>query len=118
MRLLFLEQGDAMIDGTKSAGYGAFLDKKAYFDFLILCGVERIDHALKISTMMKADGCEPDVKTYDFLMKKLGAHDRVDKVNSLSNEACSRGFDVTPKEYVVDPRFSKKKENKTVMGEK
>lgn len=114
-----LEEGDAMIDGMKSAGYGAFLDKKAYFDFLtILCGIERIDHALKIFTMMKADGCEPGVKTYDLLMKKLGAHDRVDKANALFNEARSRGLDVTLKEHVVDPRFSKKKEKKAVKGEK
>ncbi|CAK8579023.1 unnamed protein product [Lathyrus sativus] len=113
-----LEEGDGMIDGMKSSGFGAFLDKKAYFDFLtILCGIERIDHALKIFAMMKADGCEPGVKTYDLLMKKLGAHDRVDKANALFNEARGRGLDVTPKEYVVDPRFVKKKEKK-VKGEK
>ncbi|RHN43160.1 putative pentatricopeptide [Medicago truncatula] len=92
-----LEEGDAMIDGMKSAG---------------------INHALKIFTMMKADGCEPGVKTYDLLMKKLGAHDRVDKANALFNEARSRGLDVTLKEHVVDPRFSKKKEKKAVKAEK
>lgn len=105
-----LEEGDVMIDGMKSAGYGDFLDEKAYFGFLtILCGIERIDHALKIFGMMKADGCEPGVKTYDLLMTKLGAHNRVDKANALFNEACSKGLAVTPKEYVVDPRFLKKK---------
>ncbi|KAK2438861.1 pentatricopeptide repeat-containing protein, mitochondrial [Trifolium repens] len=109
-----LEEGDGMIDGMKSAGFGAFLDKKAYFDFLtILCGIERIDHALKVFAMMKADGCEPGVKTYDLLMTKLGAHNRVDRANALFNEARGRGLSVTPKEYVVDPRFLKKKVVKT-----
>ncbi|MCI12016.1 pentatricopeptide repeat-containing protein mitochondrial-like, partial [Trifolium medium] len=68
-----------------------------------------IDHALKVFAMMKADGCEPGVKTYDLLMMKLGAHNRVDKANALFNEALGRGLPVTPKEYVVDPRFVKKK---------
>ncbi|XP_045823416.1 pentatricopeptide repeat-containing protein PNM1, mitochondrial [Trifolium pratense] len=105
-----LEEGDGMIDGMKSAGFGAFLDKKAYFDFLtILCGIERIDHALKVFAMMKADGCEPGVKTYDLLTTKLGAHNRIDKANALFNEALGKGLPVTPKEYVVDPRFVKKK---------
>jgi pentatricopeptide repeat protein len=105
-----LEEGDGMIDGMKSAGFGAFLDKKAYFDFLtVLCGIERIDHAMKVFAMMKADGCEPGVKTYDLLMTKLGAHNRVDRANALFNEARGRGLPVTPKEYVVDPRFVKKR---------
>ncbi|PNX79533.1 pentatricopeptide repeat-containing protein mitochondrial-like [Trifolium pratense] len=67
-------------------------------------------HTLKVFAMMKVDGCEPGVKTYDLLMTKLGAHNHV--------EARGRGLDLTPKEYVVDPKFLKKKEKKAVKGEK
>lgn len=110
-----LEEGDEMIDRMKSAGFGASLDKKAYYQFLtILCGIERVEHALKVFAMMKADGCEPGIKTYDLLMSKLGAHNRVDKANALFHEAQSRGLAVTPKEYAVDPRYKKKKKVKAV----
>ncbi|KAK7265880.1 hypothetical protein RJT34_33505 [Clitoria ternatea] len=113
-----LEEGDEMIDRMRSAGYGEFLDKKAYYQFLkILCGIERVDHALRVFAMMKADGCEPGVKTYDLLMGKLGAHNRVDKAKALFDEAKSRGLPVVLKEYVVDPRYLKKKV-KVAKGEK
>ncbi|XP_027336393.1 pentatricopeptide repeat-containing protein PNM1, mitochondrial-like [Abrus precatorius] len=113
-----LEEGDEMIDRMKSAGYGRFLDKKAYYQFLkILCGIERVDHALRVFGMMKGDGCEPGVITYDLLMGKLGAHNRVDKANALFNEARNRGLPVELKEYAVDPRYLKKKA-KVVKGEK
>ncbi|CAJ1976238.1 unnamed protein product [Sphenostylis stenocarpa] len=105
-----LEEGDEMIDRMRSAGYGEFLGTKAYYQFLkILCGIERIDHALSVFAMMKADGCEPGVKTYDLLMGKLGAHNRIDRANALFNEAKSRGLPVILKDYAVDPRYLKKK---------
>ncbi|KAG2402238.1 Pentatricopeptide repeat-containing protein [Vigna angularis] len=105
-----LEEGDEMIDRMRSAGYGEFLDKKTYYQFLrILCGIERIDHALSVFAMMKADGCVPGVKTYDLLMGKLGSHNRVDRANALFNEAKSRGLPVILKDYAVDPRHLKKK---------
>ncbi|KAL2325383.1 hypothetical protein Fmac_024441 [Flemingia macrophylla] len=111
-----LEEGDEMIDRMRSAGYGEFLDKKAYYQFLkILCGVERVDHALSVFAMMKADGCEPGVKTYDLLMGKLGAHNRVDRANALFNEAQSRGLPVILKDYAVDPRYLKKKKKKKAV---
>ncbi|GAB2269838.1 Pentatricopeptide repeat-containing protein pnm1, mitochondrial [Dionaea muscipula] len=102
-------EGDEMIDRMKSAGYGDALDKKAYYGFIkILCGIERIDHALSVFTKMKEDGCKPGIKTYDLLMGKLCAHGRVDKANSLFNEAVKNGVQVEPKEYKLDPRFNKK----------
>ncbi|ESW16823.1 hypothetical protein PHAVU_007G187600 [Phaseolus vulgaris] len=105
-----LEEGDEMIDRMRSAGYGEFLDKKAYYQFLkILCGIERIDHALSVFAMMKADGCVPGVQTYDLLMGKLGAHNRIDRANALFNEAKTRGLPVILKDYAVDPRYQKKK---------
>ncbi|KAL0415788.1 UNVERIFIED_CONTAM: Pentatricopeptide repeat-containing protein PNM1, mitochondrial [Sesamum latifolium] len=103
-------EGDEMIDMMKSAGYGDALDKKAYYEFLkILCGIERIDHAMSVFTKMKEDGCEPGIKTYDLLMGKLCAHGRLDKANALYKEAESNGLPVEPKAYKVDPRFAKKK---------
>ncbi|KAG4919749.1 hypothetical protein JHK85_058030 [Glycine max] len=112
-----LEEGDEMIDRMRSAGFGEFLDKKAYYQLLkILCGIERVDHALSVFAMMKDGGCEPGLITYDLLMGKLGAHNRIDKANALFNEAKSRGLPVMLKEYAVDPRYLKKK--KVVKGVK
>ncbi|CAM8915509.1 unnamed protein product [Rhodiola kirilowii] len=103
-------EGDEMIDRMKSAGYEDQLDKKEYYEFLkVLCGIERIDHAMSVFTKMKEDGCKPGVKTYDLLMGKLVAHGRVDKANSLFNEASKNGVPVEPKAYKKDPRFASKK---------
>ncbi|CAK9147938.1 unnamed protein product [Ilex paraguariensis] len=102
-------EGDEMIDKMKSVGFGDALDKKAYYEFLkILCGIERIDHAMSVFAKMKEDGCKPGIKTYDLLMGKLCAHGRVDKANALYKEAESNGVDVEPKAYKLDPRFVKK----------
>lgn len=103
-------EGDEMIDRMKSAGYGDALDKKAYYEFLkILCGIERIDHAMNVFAMMEEDGCKPGIKTYELLMEKLCAHGRLDKANALYKEAESNGLPVEPKPYKVDPKFVKKK---------
>ncbi|KAL7157017.1 hypothetical protein ABFS83_02G048900 [Erythranthe nasuta] len=103
-------EGDEMIDKMKSAGYGDALDTKAYYEFLkILCGIERVDHAMSVFAKMKEDGCEPGVKTYDLLMGKLCTYGRLDKANALYKEAESNGLAVERKAYKVDPRFAKKK---------
>ncbi|KAI4374517.1 hypothetical protein MLD38_012501 [Melastoma candidum] len=100
-------EGDWMIDQMKLAGYA--LDKKAYYGFLnILCGIERVDHALSVFKKMKADGCEPGIKSYDLLVGKMCAHNRVDKANALFKEVVSRGVSITPTEYKIDPRYMKK----------
>ncbi|PRQ20071.1 putative pentatricopeptide [Rosa chinensis] len=102
-------EGDEMIDRMKSAGFGEALDKKAYFGFLkILCGIERIDHALSVFKKMKQDGCEPGVKSYDLLMGKLYAHNRADRATALFNEAQKKGVPVTHKTYQVDLKYLKK----------
>ncbi|KAK9278103.1 hypothetical protein L1049_027661 [Liquidambar formosana] len=76
-------EGDEMIDRMKSAGFGDALDRKEYYGFLkILCGIERIDHAMSVFVKMKEDGCIP--------------------------EAANSGVPVTPKAYKLDPRFVKK----------
>ncbi|KDP31371.1 hypothetical protein JCGZ_11747 [Jatropha curcas] len=112
-------EGDEMIDRMKSAGYGDKLDKKAYYSFLkILCGIERLEHAMSVFEMMKADGCKPGIKTYDLLMGKWCAHNRLDKANALFNEALSNGVTVTPKEYRVEARFLKKPEAAAKKGKK
>ncbi|XP_019199974.1 PREDICTED: pentatricopeptide repeat-containing protein PNM1, mitochondrial [Ipomoea nil] len=112
-------EGDEMIDRMKSAGYGDALDKKAYYGFLkILCGIERIDHAMNVFTKMKEDGCKPGIKTYELLMGRLVAHGRMDKANALYKEAESDGIQVEPKAYKVDPRFAKKKSSTCVKKEK
>lgn len=102
-------EGDEMIDRMKSLGFGGALNKKEYYGFLkILCGIERIDHAMSVFEKMKGDGCEPGIKTYDLLMGKLVNHGRVDKANALFKEAEASGVPVTPKAYKLDPRYVKK----------
>lgn len=111
-------EGDEMIDRMKSAGFGDTLDKKVYYGFLkILCGIERMDHAMIVFAKMKEDGCKPWIKTYDLLMGKLCAHGRVDKANALFKEATNCGVPLTPKAYKLDPRFVKEKP-KVVKQEK
>ncbi|KAF9624529.1 hypothetical protein IFM89_011703 [Coptis chinensis] len=106
-------EGDEMIDRMKSAGFGDAIDKKAYYGFLkILCGIERIDHAMEIFKKMKSDGCKPGVPTYDLLIGKLGAHGRGERANTLFREAMKKELPVQPIVYKVDPRFAKKPKTK------
>ncbi|KAJ4900350.1 Pentatricopeptide repeat-containing protein PNM1 [Raphanus sativus] len=108
-------EGDELIDKMKSAGYGKALDKKEYYGFLkILCGIERLEHAMVVFKNMKADGCKPGIKTYDLLMGKMCANNQVTRANGLYKEAARRGVEVSPKEYRVDPRFLKKKSKEVV----
>ncbi|KAK9120074.1 hypothetical protein Scep_018167 [Stephania cephalantha] len=107
-------EGDEMIDRMKSAGFQGALDKKMYYGFVkILCGIERIDHAMSVFEMMKKDGCAPGIMTYDLLMGKLCAHGRVEKANALYREGTKRGLALTPKVYKLDPRFTKPKVEKS-----
>ncbi|CAN6578049.1 unnamed protein product [Malus baccata var. baccata] len=79
-------EGDEMIDKMKSAGFGEALNKE-YFGFLkILCGIERIDHALRVFKKMKDDKFEPGIKTYEL-------------ATALINEAQKRGVPLTQKAY-------------------
>ncbi|KAM1340500.1 hypothetical protein ACFX2H_038884 [Malus domestica] len=98
-----------MIDKMK---FGEALNKEYYGFLKILCGIERIDHALRVFKKMKDDKCEPGIKTYELLMGKLYAHNRVDRATALINEAQKRGVPLTQKAYPVDPYFLKKKELK------
>ncbi|XP_010456871.1 PREDICTED: pentatricopeptide repeat-containing protein PNM1, mitochondrial-like [Camelina sativa] len=103
-------EGDEMIDKMKSAGYGESLTKKEYYGFLkILCGIERLEHAMSVFKSMKASGIKPGIKTYDLLMGKMCANNQLTRANGLYKEAAKKGIAVSPKEYRVDPRFLKKK---------
>ncbi|KAF2312875.1 hypothetical protein GH714_040933 [Hevea brasiliensis] len=64
---------------------------------------------MTVFEMLKADGCKPGIKTYDLLIGKWCAHNRLDKANALFNEALSNGVPVKPKEYRVDAKFLKPK---------
>ncbi|KAI3879738.1 hypothetical protein MKX03_002896 [Papaver bracteatum] len=104
-------EGDEMIDKMKSAGFGSGLDRKAYFRFVkVLCGIERIDHAMNVLAKMKADGFVPGIKSYELLIEKLCSHGQTHRANHLSSEAKLKGILVDPKVYTLDPRFTKKPE--------
>ncbi|XP_047327275.1 pentatricopeptide repeat-containing protein PNM1, mitochondrial [Impatiens glandulifera] len=112
-------EGDEMIDRMKSAGFGNALDKKAYYGFVkILCGIERIEHALTIFGKMKDDGCVPGIKTYELLIKKFATHDMVEKANALFKEAANLGLPVESNAYKLDPRFVKEKKPRALKKEK
>ncbi|KAI3929873.1 hypothetical protein MKW98_004027 [Papaver atlanticum] len=102
-------EGDEMIDKMKSAGFGSGLDRKAYFGFIkVLCGIERIEHAMKVFAKMKADGFVPGIKSYELLIEKLCSHGQTHRANHLSSEAKLKGILVDPKVYKLDPRFTKR----------
>ncbi|KAM0937884.1 putative tetratricopeptide-like helical domain superfamily [Dioscorea sansibarensis] len=108
-----VSEGDEMIGWMRSAGFGSEVDRKAYYGFIkILCGIERVDHAMKVFRMMKGYGHAPGIKTYDLLIGKLAAHNQGDRANALFKEAVARGVPVTPNAYKVDPRFVKQKKVK------
>ncbi|XP_068650226.1 small ribosomal subunit protein mL104 (rPPR9) [Aristolochia californica] len=106
-------EGDEYIDRMKSTGFGKYLDKKAYYGFIkILCGIERIEHAMKVFAMMKRDGCQPGIKTYGLLIEKLATHDLADRANAVFREAVRKKLPVEPKAYSVHPRYMKKPKTK------
>lgn len=105
-----VKEADDMIKQMWGAGFGDALNVKECFGFLkILCGIQRVDHAMKVFRYMKkCYGFEPGVKTYELLIRSLSSHNQVDRANALFQEAAVRGITVIPKAYVVDPRYLKK----------
>lgn len=113
-----VSEGDEMINWMRSAGFKAELNRKAYYGFIkILCGIERVDHAMKVFRMMKGYGHAPGIKTYDLLIQKLAEHNQVDRANALFKEATARGVPVEPKVYKVNLRFVEKKDKKVKKRE-
>lgn len=105
-----VSEGDQMIEFMRAAGFGKMLDRKAYYGFIkVLCGIERIEHAMKVFRMMKGYGHAPGVKTYTRLIEKLATHNMGDRANALYKEAVARGVAVTPGVYKVDKRYLPKK---------
>ncbi|WOK99348.1 hypothetical protein Cni_G08060 [Canna indica] len=110
-----VSEGDEMVGWMRSAGFGDHLDRKAYYGFIkILCGIERVEHAVKVFRMMKGYGHAPGVKTYSLLIEKLATHNQGDRANALFKEAVARGVAVTPNVYKIDKRYVKVKKEKKV----
>ncbi|KAK8959083.1 Pentatricopeptide repeat-containing protein [Platanthera guangdongensis] len=106
-------EADEMIGFMRSAGFGKSLDRKAYYGFIkILCGIERVEHAMKVFRMMKGYGHSPGIKTYGLLIEKLATRNQADSANRLFKEAVFRGVPVVSKEYKVDLRYVKVKKKK------
>jgi hypothetical protein len=69
-------EGDDMMTSMRSAKFGDKLDRKAYYGFIkILCGIERVEHAV----MMKGYGHAPGVKSYSLLIEKLARYNLGDR---------------------------------------
>ncbi|KAG6527100.1 pentatricopeptide repeat-containing protein PNM1, mitochondrial-like [Zingiber officinale] len=110
-----VSEGDEMVGWMRSAGFGDQLDRKAYYGFVkILCGIERVEHAMKVFRMMKGYGHAPGVKSYSLLIEKLATHNQGDRANALFKEAVARRVPVTPKVYKIDKSYVKVKEKKKV----
>ncbi|KAF0907221.1 hypothetical protein E2562_015728 [Oryza meyeriana var. granulata] len=102
-----ISEGDEMITWMWSAGFGDKLDRKAYYGFIkILCGIERVEHAVKVFRMMKGYGHAPGTKSYSLLIEKLARHNLGDRANALFREAVARGVTVTPGVYKIDKNWS------------
>lgn len=105
-------EGDEMIDKMKSDGFGGVLDRKAYYGFIkVLCGIERVEHAMRVFARMKKDGCKAGVKTYQLLIEKLASHGDGDRANALFRQAEKKKIPVEAKVYRVHPRYVKKSKN-------
>ncbi|KAB8106268.1 hypothetical protein EE612_040527 [Oryza sativa] len=110
-----ISEGDEMMTWMRSAGFGAKLDRKAYYGFIkILCGIERVEHAVKVFRMMKGYGHAPGTKSYSLLIEKLTRHNLGDRANALFREAVARGVTVTPGVYKIDKKYVKVKKEKKV----
>ncbi|XP_020591191.1 pentatricopeptide repeat-containing protein PNM1, mitochondrial [Phalaenopsis equestris] len=108
-----LSEAEEMIGFMRSAGFGDSLDRKAYYGFIkILCGIERVEHAMKVFRKMKSYGHVPGIKTYELLIGKLATHNEVNWANGLFKEAVAKGLPVVSKVYKVDPRYAKVKKEK------
>ncbi|KAG8079816.1 hypothetical protein GUJ93_ZPchr0007g5331 [Zizania palustris] len=110
-----ISEGDEMMTWMCSAGFGDKLDRKAYYGFVkILCGIERVEHAVKVFRMMKGYGYAPGTKSYSLLIEKLSRHNLGDRANALFREAVARGVTVTPGVYKIDKKYVKAKKEKKV----
>lgn len=108
-----LSEAEEMIGFMRSAGFGDSLDRKTYYGFIkILCGIERVEHAMKVFRKMKSYGHVPGIKSYELLIGKLASHNEVNWANGLFKEAVARGLPVVSKVYKVDPRYAKVKKEK------
>jgi len=79
-----------------------------------LCGIERVEHAVKVFRMMKGYGHAPGVKSYSLLIENLTRHNLGDRASALFREAVARGVTVAPREYKTEKRFVKAKKEKKV----
>ncbi|KAK3127633.1 hypothetical protein QOZ80_7AG0576120 [Eleusine coracana subsp. coracana] len=110
-----ISEGDEMMTWMRSAGFGDKLDRKVYYGFIkILCGIERVEHAVKVFRMMKGYGHAPGVKSYSLLIENLSRHNLGDRANALFREAVARGVPLTQGVYKVDKRYAKAKKVKKV----
>ncbi|KAM3364857.1 hypothetical protein ACQJBY_014927 [Aegilops geniculata] len=110
-----ISEGDELMIWMRSAGFGDKLDRKAYYGFIkVLCGIERVEHAVKVFRLMKGYGHAPGTKSYSLLIEKLARHNLGDRSNALFREAVARGITVTPGVYKIDKRYVKEKKEKKV----
>lgn len=110
-----ISEGDELMIWMRSAGFGDKLDRKAYYGFIkVLCGIERVEHAVKVFRLMKGYGHAPGTKSYSLLIEKLASHNLGDRSNALFREAVARGVTVTPGVYKIDKMYVKEKKEKKV----
>ncbi|XP_031485835.1 pentatricopeptide repeat-containing protein PNM1, mitochondrial-like [Nymphaea colorata] len=104
-------EGDEMLDSMKLAGFQ--LTIKDYYGFIrILCGIERVEHAMNVFARMKEEGFKPGTQTYELLIARLYAHGKVEAANSLYQEAVDKGVTINNREYKIEPRFVKEEKKK------
>ncbi|EHA8591994.1 putative Pentatricopeptide repeat-containing protein, mitochondrial [Cocos nucifera] len=69
----------------------------------VLCGLERVDHALKMFERMKRCCVQDQGPTYDLLIEKLCRSGRFDAGKRLWEEAAERGIILQCSKDLLDP---------------
>lgn len=96
-----LVDGDKMLDRMIEAGFKP--DEKTFHSFIaVLCGIERVDHALCVLSRMEGDS-EGKSKLFDLLIGKLCRSGQFDKAQLLWNEAAQKGLTLDSCPDLLDP---------------
>lgn len=96
-----LVDGDKMLDRMIEAGFKP--DAKTFHSFIaVLCGNERVDHALCVLSRMEGDS-EGKSKLFHLLIGKLCRSGQFDKAQLLWNEAAPKGLTLDFCPDLLDP---------------
>ncbi|XP_020103175.1 pentatricopeptide repeat-containing protein At5g61370, mitochondrial isoform X1 [Ananas comosus] len=106
IRVLYLSgrfvRGNKLMDQMLDDGLSP--DVKFYHGLIgVLCGVEKVDHALNVFEQMKKFCARNTGPTYDLLIAKLCRNGKFEQGRNLWNEAVQRGITLRCSRDLLDP---------------